>query len=417
MQVTDEERAAEFADRLEELLLEVGSVFPRVELRHRAAACIRGLLAPLSRKNGWQLAEYAGDRDPDGQQHLLARGRWDADELRDFTRRYVIAGLDDGGAGPGPDGAGVLVIDETGFAKKGRASAGVARQYSGALGGVFPCQVGVMAAWATTAGQALIDRELYLPKEWTGDRARCRAAHVPDGVGFQVKPRQAEAMIERIVPDLPQGRVWVAADEVYGRDGAFRSFLEQHHLPYVVAVQANQTVLPRPGWRHLARLVERCAQEEDWIKLPAGPSQLDTRVFQWWVRRIPDPELETGEGAWTRWLIARRRPETPAERDFHLAWGPEGTSVEELIAVTGARWAVEVAIKLAKQAAGMADYEVRSFHGWYRHVSLAQLAAAFLAVQAAEAAREQDDNNNPPPAERGGPASRHHTHPGGLQPL
>ncbi|GGY14444.1 hypothetical protein GCM10010358_78230 [Streptomyces minutiscleroticus] len=230
--VTDRERADGWSDRLEDVLLEAGSVFPRADLRRRAAACIRGLLGPLSRKNGWQLAEYAGDARPDGRQHLLDRSRWDVDELRDVVRRYVIAGLDDGGCGAGPAGAGVLVVDETGFAKKGHASAGAARQFTGSLSGVFPCQVGVMAAWATGAGQALIDRELYLPQEWTRDRARCRAAHVPDGVGFAAKPRQAEQMIDRILPDLPQGQVWVAADEVYGRDGAFRAFLESRELPY-----------------------------------------------------------------------------------------------------------------------------------------------------------------------------------------
>ena len=126
LDVTDLERAEEVGDQLELLLLEVGGVFPRADLRRRAAVCLRGLLAPLSRKNGWQLAEYGGDREPWGQQHLLDRGSWDADELRDFVRRYVVAGLDDGGAGPGPGGAGVLVVDETGFAKKGRASAGAA---------------------------------------------------------------------------------------------------------------------------------------------------------------------------------------------------------------------------------------------------------------------------------------------------
>ena len=144
--VTDQERAEEFCDRLEQLLLEAGEVFPRADLRRRAAACLRGLLGPLSRKNGWQISEHAGEASPWGQQHLLDRAVWDADELRDFTRRYVVAGLDDGGAGAGPAGCGVLVVDETGFAKKGRASAGVARQYTGTLGGVFPCQIGVMAA-------------------------------------------------------------------------------------------------------------------------------------------------------------------------------------------------------------------------------------------------------------------------------
>jgi SRSO17 transposase len=336
--VTDQERADEWADQLEDLLLEVGRIFPRADLRRRAAACVRGLLGPLSRKNGWQIAEHAGDSRPDGQQHLLNRACWDVDELRDVVRRYVVEGLDDGGAGPGPGSAGVLVIDETGFAKKGRASAGVARQYTGALGGVFPCQVGVMAAWATTAGQALIDRELYLPKEWTDDRERCRAAHVPGQVGFATKPRQAGQMTDRILPSLPEGRVRVAADEVYGRDGAFRAFLEKHRLPYAVTVQASQTVLPRPGWRHIARLVQRVASEEDRVELPAGPSQAGTRTWQWWVRRVPDPDSEVGRGAWARWIIARRRPGEPQERDYYFAWGPEETPVEEL--VRGARGAV-----------------------------------------------------------------------------
>jgi hypothetical protein len=162
-----------------------------------------------------------------------------------------------------------------------------------------------------------------------------------------------------------------------------------------VNVQANHTVLPRPGWRHAARLVERHAAEDDWVTLPAGPSQLDSRVWQWWVRRIPAPEAEAGEGAWARWFIARRRPETPAQRDYHVAWGPPETTVEELVRVPGARWRVEEAIKLAKSAAGMADYEVRSFHGWYRHITLAQLAAAFLAVQAAAAASNAEPGPGP----------------------
>ena len=399
--VTDQERADEWADQLEDLLLEVGRIFPRADLRCRAAACVRGLLGPLSRKNGWQIAEHAGDSRPDGQQHLLNRACWDVDELRDVVRRYVVEGLDDDGAGLGPGGAGVLVIDETGFAKKGRASAGVARQFTGSLGGVFPCQVGVMAAWATTAGQALIDRELYLPKEWTDDRERCRAAHVPGQVGFAAKPRQAGQMTDPILPGLPEGRVWVAADEVSGRDGGFRAFLEEHRLPYAVTVQAGQTVLPRPGWRHIARLVQQVASGEDWAELPAGPSQAGTRAWQWWVRRVPDPDSEVGRGAWARWIIARRRPGEPQERDYFFAWGPEETPVQELVRVPGARWRAEDAIKLAKSACGLADYEVRSYHGWYRHITLAMLAAAFLAVQDARAAREREPAATPP-AQRGG---------------
>ncbi|QCX82481.1 hypothetical protein C9F11_44585 (plasmid) [Streptomyces sp. YIM 121038] len=210
----------------------------------------------------------------------------------------------------------------------------MARQYSGALGGVCPCQIGVMAAWATGAGQALVDRELYLPKERAEDRPRCRAAYAPDEVVFAAKPRLAEQMISRILPDLPQGRVWVAADEVCGHGGAFCGFLEEHHLPYVVNVQADHTVLPRPGWRHLARLVERVATEDEWVTLPAGPSQLGSRTWRWWVRQIPDPEA--GPWAWARWIAVRRRPEEPENRDYYIGWGPPGTELEEIVLVPGA---------------------------------------------------------------------------------
>ncbi|MEW2484740.1 IS701 family transposase [Streptomyces sp. NPDC048411] len=399
-EVSDREWVEEWAGRLDDLLVGVGRFFGRVETQWRGEACIRGLLGPASRKNGWQLAEYAGDRAPWNQQHLLDRARWDVDGVRDFTRRYAVAQLADDGVGAGPGGAGVLVVDETGFAKRGKASAGVARQYSGALGGVFPCQVGVMAAWATGAGQTLIDRELYLPKEWTDAPERCRAAHVPPERGFLTKPRLAEAMIARALPDLPggAGAVWVAADEVYGREQAFRSFLEERRLPYVVNIQANTPVMARPGWRHAARLVERVAREEDWVELAAGPSQLDTRSWQWWVRRLPGPgDLADGE-VWARWFIARRRSGEPGKRDYYLGWGPADTPVEEIVLVPGARWRVEEAIKLAKSACGLADYEVRSFHGWYRHITLAQLAAAFLAGCDAATARE----SGPPASTRFG---------------
>jgi SRSO17 transposase len=222
------------------------------------------------------------------------------------------------------------------------------------------------------------------------DIGRCRAAHVPGHVGFATKPRLAERMIERILPDLPEGGVWVAADEVYGRDGAFRAFLEEHRLPYAVTVQANQAVLPRPGWRHVARLVERGRPRGGLGRAAGGPSQLDGRMWQWWVRAVPDPDIEIGQGVWARWVIARRWPDKPAERDYYLAWGPADTPVEDLARVPGARWRVEEAIKLAKSACGLADYEVRSWHGWYRHITLSQVAAAFLAVQGARTVREQD---------------------------
>jgi len=195
---TDVAQVAEWDERLDELLVQVGDVFGRADLRRRARACVRGLLGPVSRKNGWQLAEYAGWTHPWLQQHLLDRARWNENELRDRVRGYVLDNLDDGAGA-------VLVLDESGVAKKGHASAGVAPQYCGALGGVFACQVAVVAAWATRRGVALIDRELYLPRTWTDDRERCRRAHVPDEVAFATKPALAARIIARILPHCPAG--------------------------------------------------------------------------------------------------------------------------------------------------------------------------------------------------------------------
>ena len=388
----DVAQVAEWNVQLEELLLQVGDVFPRADLRRRAKACVRGLLGPVSRKNGWQLAEYAGWRRPDGQQHLLDRAKWDVDELRDRVRRYALDGLAD-------SRGGVLVIDETGFAKKGQTSVGVARQFTGSLGGVFPCQIGVFAAWATARGTALIDREIYLPRAWSDDPVRCATAHVPETVGFATKPRLAQTMIDRILSELPEN-TWLAADEVYGRDGAFRSFAESRHLPYVVNVSSAQTVLPRPGWRRIDKLVAT-ADEGEWHLMEAGPSATGSRWWQWWFRRIVDPDETVGSAApgqpwYCRWMVARRRPETPDDMDYYLAWGPADTPPGHLAHVAGARWRVEDAIKLGKHQCGMADYEVRHWHGWYRHITLSMLAAAFLAVQAATGPGASTPPGNPP---------------------
>ena len=188
----------------------------------------------------------------------------------------------------------------------------------------------------------------------------------------------------------------MAADEVYGRDGAFRRFLERHQVPYVVTVPSAQTVLPRPGWRRIDKLADQ-ADAREWRSLSAGPSTHGSRTWQWWITPIVDPDEPIGSGEadgtwWRRWMIARCRPDTPEERDYYLAWGPAGTPCEQLAYVAGARWRVEDAIKLAKHTCGLADYEVRHWHGWYRHVTLAMLAAAFLAIQAATA---QDTPDSP----------------------
>jgi SRSO17 transposase len=220
-----------WAAQFERLVERIGPRFVRPEVRWRVAGFLRGLLGDVERKNGWQLAEQAGETTPDGMQRLLTSARWDADALRDDVRAYVVEHLGDPG--------GVLVVDETGFLKKGNKSAGVQRQYSGTAGRIENCQVGVFLTYASPKGRALIDRELYLPKEWAADAARRAEAHVPEQVAFQTKPQLAQQMLARAVDaGVPAG--WVTADEVYGGDGRLRAFLEDHDLAYVLAVKATQ---------------------------------------------------------------------------------------------------------------------------------------------------------------------------------
>src|SRR5215213_7752629 len=213
---------------LEEVHARIAGRFARAEPRARVLAYLRGLLGQLERKNGWTLAEAAGEVSPDGMQRLLRTADWNADELR----AYVVERL-----GPG----GVLIVDETGFIKKGTRSAGVARQYTGTTGKIDNCQIGVFLAYATGAGRALIDRELYLPRTWTDDRGRARAAGIPDDAPFATKPELARRMLQRVIDaGLPAG--WLTADEVYGQDKRLRVWCEQRGLPYVLATRTNDTV-------------------------------------------------------------------------------------------------------------------------------------------------------------------------------
>jgi SRSO17 transposase len=244
---------------LEALCERIGPRFGRVEVRRRAGAFLRGLLAGVERKNGWQLAEHAGDQTPDGMQRLLNHARWDPDQVRDDLRGYVAEHLGDSQA--------VLVVDETGFLKKGSKSAGVQRQYSGTAGRIENCQVGVFLAYAGPSGHALIDRELYLPEGWTADRLRCRVAGIPEHVEFHTKPQLARVMLERALDaGVPCG--WVTADEVYGGDSRLRRWLEERDVPHVLAVKRSQTLwslrlrqeraatlahqLPARAWRQLS---------------------------------------------------------------------------------------------------------------------------------------------------------------------
>jgi SRSO17 transposase len=358
--VTDDDLAVWVAG-LDDLFALAAGRFHRVEPRRRARAYVRGLLAPLASKNGWTLAEAAGDGTPDGMQRLLNAAAWDADGVRDDVRAYVAGHLGD------PEG--VLVVDETGFLKKGTRSAGVQRQYSGTAGRVENCQLGVFCAYATPKGRALIDRELYLPKSWIADRDRCRQAAVPDGVEFATKTDLARAMLARALnAGLPAA--WVTADEAYGKDYKFRSWLEARRIGYVVAVACNQ-VVPGSTGTSRADVLAANAPTEAWKRRSCGRGAKGHRLFDWAVASLPCYEDTTPPG-WSRWLLVRRALTRNAKGEHELAYylccAPVGTSDEELIRVAGSRWAIEMVFSQ------LAKGPVRPVGGGWQHVADLDLA-------------------------------------------
>jgi SRSO17 transposase len=364
-----------WATEFERLCERIGPRFVRPEVRRRAAGFLRGLLGGVERKNGWQLAEHASEMTPDGMQRLLTSARWDADALRDDVRAYIVEQLGDPG--------GVLVVDETGFLKKGNKSAGVQRQYSGTAGRIENCQVGVFLAYASGKGRALVDRELYLPKGWATDVDRRTEAHVPERVGFQTKPQLAQAMLERAVEvGVPAG--WVTADEVYGGDGRLRAWLEEQDLAYVLAVKATQPLWADgeqgPAEVAARELVARLPAGA-WRRLSAGDGARGPRVYDWARVGLTRPGWP-GRGFW---LLARRRL-SDGELAFDVCFGPARTSLAELVRIAGIRWAVEECFQAAKDQVGLDHYQVRRYDAWYRHVTLVLVAQAFLAAVRAQAA-------------------------------
>ena len=329
-------------------MLRAGPRFRRVEPRRRARAFVLGLLAPLPRKNCWTIAEQAGDATPDGMQHLLARARWDADGVRDDVRAFVVEHLG------GPD---AVLVAETGDLKKGTATAGVQRQYTGTAGRIENAQVAVYLGYASAAGHALIDRELYLPQSWTSDRARCEAAGIPDGTAFATKPELAWRMTGRArAVGVPFG--WFAGDEVYGGNGELRTRLEKARIRYVMAVSCDHRVPAGAGRVIRADDLAARLPRQAWQRASAGKGAKGQRHYDWaWITvrhpgpgerwlliRRPKPMKITIYG----WSTSRRRAEQPGVRPAAIPIAPHGpqplvrifpklgiTSRAELAAVAG----------------------------------------------------------------------------------
>jgi SRSO17 transposase len=364
MAVMDE--AADWARGLDELVERIAPRFCRIEPRRRVRSYLQGLLAPIERKNGWQLAENAGDRTPDGVQDFLARMRWDADQVRDDLQAYVMAQLGDLDA--------VLVLDETGFIKKGTKSGGVQRQYSGTAGRIENCQIGVFLGYASRHGHALIDRALYLPEVWVNDPARRDArrdaAGVPAETVFATKPQLGRQMLARAFAAGVPCR-WVTGDSVYGADYALRRSIEKSGRGYVLAVTSRQ----RLGFKTVADWLED-VPASGWQRLSAGEAAKGPRLYDWaWL-----PQGSQAAGDWQKGLLIRRKLAQPEAFTFYLTLAPEAAGLADLVRVAGTRWTIAASFEAAKGEVGLDQYEVRSWTGWHRHITLAMLAHAYLAV-------------------------------------
>jgi SRSO17 transposase len=360
--------ARQWAAGLDEVAQRLALRFPRTEPRQRAVAYLQGLLSPVERKNSWQLAEQAGDESPYGVQHLLGRATWNADAVRDDLRAYVIEHLGD------PEG--VLIVDETGFLKKGDQSAGVQRQYSGTAGGVENCQVGVFLAYHAAGGRTFLDRALYVPRSWSEDPQRCQAAGIPQTVTFATKPVLARQMLKRAFDAGVPAR-WVAGDSVYGSDSQFRRFLQERSIAYVLGVTSDYTVRPYTVGG-LADALPRNA----WKRRSAGNGSKGPRRYEWALHW-----MYLDETGWGHWLLLRRPIGARHERAYYRVFAPANTPLEQMVAVAGKRWAVEECFETAKGACGLDEYEVRSGTGWHRHITLSLLAHAYLTVVRVQAAR------------------------------
>lgn len=365
-----------WASSLRDVKSRMRGLFTQERVAASANLFLDGLLGDERRKTGWMRAEAAGDPGPWRQQAILGRGKWDAEALRDIVREYVVENLATNDA--------VLVIDETGFLKQGKASCGVARQYTGSAGKITNCQIGVFACYVSARGHAFIDRALYLPKSWTGDPARLAAAHVPEAVAFATKPALAVQMIQRaLATEVPFS--WVAADAVYGV-GDVEQALRRARKGYVLGVKSDHhfgSWGKEPLVAGRADEIARDLEPGAWQRLSAGEGTKGARLHDWAYCELAD--LEAGEydeaqsGLWTRGLLIRRNI-SDGDLAFFTTWCPAGTGVQTLVAVEGHRWAIEDSFETAKNEFGLDHNETRSWHGWHRHVSLVMLAFAMMAV-------------------------------------
>jgi SRSO17 transposase len=353
----------EWSTEFEEVIARIEPLFVHPNSYKHAEQYLRGLLAPIERKNGWTIAEFVGEKEPKAMQRFLNLAFWDADALRDLVCDYAIEHLN--------DPRGILVADPTGFAKKGRKSAGVQRQYSGTLGRIDNCQIGTFLAYVNSSrDRVLIDRELYIPQgSWFDDPDRCAEAGIPEEVTFATRPKQVMAMIERARwSDLTFA--WFTADEEFGQNPGLRDYLEEAEIAYVMAVPKN-TEFTKSSGQHV--VIDHCVTRlapNDWQRRACGIGSKGFRVYDWALIDSDDPDHQ--------YMI--RRSIDSGELAFYHCHNPRHEGFGELVRVAGARWPIEECFEATKGGVGLDNYQVRLYHAWYRHVTLAMLAHAFLTI-------------------------------------
>jgi SRSO17 transposase len=404
-----EDELAYWAPDFERFHARFAPFFARSEPRQEAARYVRGLLSPAKRKNSWQMAEAVGEKDPQAMQRLLYQAGWEADAVCAELQQFVIERFGN------PDG--IAVLDDTGFVKQGKHSVGVQRQWCPPLGKRENCQIGVFLTYVSPHGYTFFDRRLYLPQGWCDDPARCRAAQVPEGVQFQTKPELAQAMLEGALSrGLPLR--WVTGDERYGDSPTLRDWIAAQGRCYVLGVDANTFVFrerpavepptkpPRGRPRQHPRLAAGAALPEPvaqvvaswgpkrWQRLAIAAGEKGPRTHDWAAARVV--ESRDGLPAATLWLLARRGIEAPHELAYYFGWAPEETPLLTLAQVAGARWTTEQCYAEGKGEAGLADYEVRYWHSWHRHVTLSMMAHAWLAsIRRSERERGAGEKGEP----------------------
>ncbi|MFM0362307.1 IS701 family transposase [Paraburkholderia sediminicola] len=350
----------------------LGCLFRRPEPRQRSRAYMNGLLGAVKRKNGWQLAEWIGETTPDGVQHLLERAQWDANAARDVLRQYVVEQLG------GRDA--VLIMDETGFVKKGEHSAGVQRQYSGTAGRIENGQIGVFLCYGSHGGSAFIDRELYVPNAWTDDRARCEAAGIPGSIEFATKPQIARGMLERALDSgVPCG--WVTGDEVYGGDRHLRWWLESREQPFVLAVAKNERLWWQGPTSMRADRIAESLPARAWRRLSMGAGAKGERLYDWVLTPLWPLQVTAEERRFGHYLLVRRSLDEKHEHAYYVVYASRSkATLQTLVSAAGRRSEIEIGFEAAKDECGLDQYEMRRWQGWYRHITLALLAHAVLVI-------------------------------------